>query len=311
MDFGIFNTMQQRHRSKSATEVLRDGVEQTKVAEELGFARVWYVEHHFSNYSICPSPLLMAAHMAGQTKTIRLGTAVVVAPLYQPPRLLAEIAMVDTLSDGRLDVGVGAGYQDYEFSRFGITLDNRCEKTVEVIRASAQGPNSAELLSEANSSSSPTPRSTYGRCRTPIRRCGSPAVICNCTGRRGATATTSCFRVRPAAPGGLAVFLTACTAYSAEGADPQGFNLGLLRAAFVTNSKKEAEHYADCLRYQQRLAVALKRRQEMIVEDYMVAEVPYEDELPLDRILDNLMVGDPIGAPNSRSRRSRHSVSIT
>ena len=127
MDFGIFNTMQQRHRSKSAMQVLHEAVEQTKVAEDLGFGRIWYVEHHFSNYSICPSPLVMAAHLAGQTKTIRLGTAVVVAPLYQPPRLLAEIAMVDTLSNGRLDLGMGAGYQDYEFSRFGLTLDNRSE----------------------------------------------------------------------------------------------------------------------------------------------------------------------------------------
>src|SRR3546814_15547650 len=101
MDFGIFNIMQQRDIKKSVKQVYGEAVEQTIVAEQLGFGKAWYAEHHFSNYSLCPSPLMMVAHMAGKTKTIRLGTAVVVAPLYTPSRLLAEIGMVDTLSGGR------------------------------------------------------------------------------------------------------------------------------------------------------------------------------------------------------------------
>src|SRR3954462_15517696 len=102
MDFGIFNIMQQRDPAKSAKQVFDEAIEQTIVAEQLGFGHAWDAEHHFSNYSLCPSPLMMCAHMAGRTGRIRLGTAVVVAPLYMPARLLTEIGMVDTLSNGRL-----------------------------------------------------------------------------------------------------------------------------------------------------------------------------------------------------------------
>ena len=107
MDFGIFNVMQQRERTKTSKEVTGDALYLTRAAEEMGMTRAWYAEHHFSNYSLCPSPLMLIAHAAAITKTIRLGTAVVVPPLYMPTRLLGEIAMADELSDGRLDLGVG------------------------------------------------------------------------------------------------------------------------------------------------------------------------------------------------------------
>ena len=57
MDFGIFNIMQQRDLAKSAKQIFDEAAEQTLIAEQLGFARAWYAEHHFSNYSLCPSPL--------------------------------------------------------------------------------------------------------------------------------------------------------------------------------------------------------------------------------------------------------------
>lgn len=73
MHFGIFNVMQQRRREKPSRQILAEAVEQTRVAEQLGFSTNWYAEHHFSNYSLCPSPLMMAAHCAGVTERIRLG----------------------------------------------------------------------------------------------------------------------------------------------------------------------------------------------------------------------------------------------
>lgn len=68
-------------------------------------------EHHFSNYCVCPSPLVMAAACARITRRIRLATGVLVLPLYHPARLIAEIGMVDAVSGGRLSVGVGSGYR--------------------------------------------------------------------------------------------------------------------------------------------------------------------------------------------------------
>jgi len=71
--------------------------------------------------SLCASPLILVAHCASITKEIRLDTAVVVLPVYNPARLLVEIATADALSNGHLMLGVGA-YQPYEFERFGVDI---------------------------------------------------------------------------------------------------------------------------------------------------------------------------------------------
>src|SRR3954447_550572 len=133
MEFGIFNLMGSRDPEKPTAEVFAEVAEQTRLADELGYAIGWFAEHHFSNYCLCASPLMMVAHCAPITKRIRLGTAVVVLPLYNPARLLAEIATVDAMSGGRLSLGVGSGYQPYEFERFGLDLKDSLEMTSELI----------------------------------------------------------------------------------------------------------------------------------------------------------------------------------
>ena len=66
MDFGIFILMQQRNKHKTSHQILRDAVEQTRLADELGFGGAWFAEHHFSNYGMCSSPLTMIAHCADE-----------------------------------------------------------------------------------------------------------------------------------------------------------------------------------------------------------------------------------------------------
>src|SRR5262249_10937951 len=127
MDFGIFNLMGSREADKPTAQVFGEVAEQTKRADELGYTIAWFAEHHFSNYCLCASPLMMVAHCAPITSRIRLGTAVVVLPLYNPARLAAEIATADALSNGRLMLGIGAGYQPYEFERFGIDIARNLE----------------------------------------------------------------------------------------------------------------------------------------------------------------------------------------
>src|SRR5499433_4543311 len=131
MEFGIFNLMGSRDPAKPTAKVFGEVAEQTKRADELGYTIAWFAEHHFSNYCLCASPLMMVAHCASITKTIRLGTAVVVLPLYNPARLAAEIATADALSNGRLVLGIGAGYQPYEFERFGVDIAQNLEMTNE------------------------------------------------------------------------------------------------------------------------------------------------------------------------------------
>ena len=122
MEFGIFNLMGAREADKPTAQVFGEVAEQTRLADELGYTIAWFAEHHFSNYCLCASPLMMITHCAAVTQKIRLGTAVVVLPLYNPARLAAEIATADALSNGRLNLGVRGGFQPYEFERFGFDI---------------------------------------------------------------------------------------------------------------------------------------------------------------------------------------------
>ena len=87
---------------------LRDAIEQSVLAEELGFDSVFMTEHHFSRHGIVPDNLSMLSCLAAQTRRIRLGMAVSVLPLHDPVLLAESAALCDVLSDGRLEFGIGA-----------------------------------------------------------------------------------------------------------------------------------------------------------------------------------------------------------
>jgi alkanesulfonate monooxygenase SsuD/methylene tetrahydromethanopterin reductase-like flavin-dependent oxidoreductase (luciferase family) len=106
-------------------------VEYAIEAEELGYDAVWFAEHHFSNYGYIPNPLLMATKIAAETSKIRVGTAVLVLPFWDPLRVAEDIALTDQLTGGRLEVGVARGYQPFEFRRFGLTMEEARDHTEE------------------------------------------------------------------------------------------------------------------------------------------------------------------------------------
>jgi len=106
-------------------------------AESLGFASAWVAEHHFSEYGVCASPALILASAARVTRRIRLATGVVTLPFHHPVRVAEEYAILDLLSDGRVDLGVGRGFQPVEFLGYGI--DHTCssemfDEAVHIIR---------------------------------------------------------------------------------------------------------------------------------------------------------------------------------
>ena len=102
--------------------LFEEGVEQVQYSEELGFDYCLIAEHHFTNYGNSPSPLMQALYIGQRTRRIRIGTASVILPVWQPLRLAEEIAVLDNLIDGRLMCGVGRGYQGYEMAGFGSDL---------------------------------------------------------------------------------------------------------------------------------------------------------------------------------------------
>ena len=133
MKFDLFSLMQKRDDSWGDRQVYDGLLEQVRLAEQIGMETAWFAEHHFNNYSLCPSPLVVVGYCAGHTERIRLGTAVVVLPLYEPARLVQEIALVDVLSNGRLVLGVGSGYQPLEFERFRVDIDDRVAQSMEML----------------------------------------------------------------------------------------------------------------------------------------------------------------------------------
>jgi alkanesulfonate monooxygenase SsuD/methylene tetrahydromethanopterin reductase-like flavin-dependent oxidoreductase (luciferase family) len=89
-----------------------------------GFDSIWLGEHH-NNPVLYPAPLIGLAAVASRTRRIRLGTGVLLLPLYHPMMVAEEGAMVDVISGGRLILGVGAGYAPEEFAAFGQSLKER------------------------------------------------------------------------------------------------------------------------------------------------------------------------------------------
>lgn len=114
-------------------DAIADEVALICAADELGFDTCWLREHHFTDYGFLPNTMTMAAYVAARTERIRIGTAVITLPLHHPVRVAEEVALVDVLSGGRVDVGVGRGYQAIEFDAFGVPLSQARARTDEAI----------------------------------------------------------------------------------------------------------------------------------------------------------------------------------
>jgi alkanesulfonate monooxygenase SsuD/methylene tetrahydromethanopterin reductase-like flavin-dependent oxidoreductase (luciferase family) len=133
-----FSTFHLFHRfdGQSFKDVYDYHLELIELAEELGFDGVRLAEHHFRDYGVVPNLFTMLAHAAARTSRLRLGTGIVVLPLHNPIHVAEEAAQVDVLSGGRLDLGIGRGYQSSEFEGFGIDLAearDRFNEALEVI----------------------------------------------------------------------------------------------------------------------------------------------------------------------------------
>jgi alkanesulfonate monooxygenase SsuD/methylene tetrahydromethanopterin reductase-like flavin-dependent oxidoreductase (luciferase family) len=125
---------------------IQEQVTQACFAETAGFDGIWLTEHNFTGESVYCDPIPFASVVASRTSRIRIGFAVIQLALRHPIRLAIQLALLDNLSDGRLDIGVGHGtnYNEYEFVGYGLRSHDsreRMEETLDVlVRAWTEAP---------------------------------------------------------------------------------------------------------------------------------------------------------------------------
>jgi flavin-dependent trigonelline monooxygenase, oxygenase component len=115
--FSLFVHMERWDDKVSHRQLFEDLTELTLMAEQGGFGTVWIGEHHAMEYTISPNPVPLLAYLAGQTTTIRLGAGTIVAPFWHPIRAAGECALLDVISNGRMEVGLARGAYQFEFDR--------------------------------------------------------------------------------------------------------------------------------------------------------------------------------------------------
>ena len=108
MHVGMASIFQNPGKHTTDREVYENGLRLACLAEPLGFDSVWTVEHHFTDYTMCPDPLQFLTYMAGRTSRVQLGSMVVVLPWHDPMRVAEQVSMLDHMSDGRFILGLGS-----------------------------------------------------------------------------------------------------------------------------------------------------------------------------------------------------------
>ncbi|AHV92406.1 LLM class flavin-dependent oxidoreductase [Bordetella holmesii] len=308
MEFGVFILAQQRGYHQSSKQVINNSIEQTVVAEQAGFDTAWYAEHHFNNYSLSPSPLMTVAHAAAKTQRIRLGTAVCILPLYHPARFLAEVGFVDTVSNGRLELGVGSGYQEFEFERFGVQIAESGAIFNEFLDVIPKGLTQKIFEHQGQYLNIP-PSSIAVRClqdpMPPIWiTSGNPVTL-----GRGVRESHNLFVTAllngNEAIAGLRGRLEKVASDNGKDLD-RDVKFGFLRCGYASDNNAEIDAYLDCARFQRRISESLKYRRAQSDDGYMVKEVPSETDPTFEQLRKNL----PVGSVNEVIDKMLEEISI-
>lgn len=135
MNVGIyFDLRNPPDRPTDPARLYGQTLELCEEADALGCHSIWLSEHHLFDDGYLPQPLTFAAAVAARTTQARIGTAIVIAPLHHPADLAEQAAVVDLIADGRLDLGLGAGYRVPEFDLFDVPLAQRYRDTDDCAR---------------------------------------------------------------------------------------------------------------------------------------------------------------------------------
>jgi alkanesulfonate monooxygenase SsuD/methylene tetrahydromethanopterin reductase-like flavin-dependent oxidoreductase (luciferase family) len=134
MDFGIWHDFRNPPRWHVPYDRLyAENLEQIAWAEQLGYESVWVSEHHVTDDGYLPSVFPMLAAIAQRTTAMRIGSSILLGPFQHPIRFAEDVAVLDQLSAGRLEVGLGLGYREREFELLGVPIGERARRTEELV----------------------------------------------------------------------------------------------------------------------------------------------------------------------------------
>lgn len=294
MELGILHHMLQRARDDLQSAVFKSVLEQTLLAEDLGFGTTWFTEHHFSNYGICASPLMLASYVAARARRIRVGTGVLVLPLHNPLRLVQEVLLADHLSEGRLTLGVGTGFQVSEFRAYGMHIGEASARFLECL----------EILDMGLTSGRVSYRGMYHKIvetpivLQPIQKPRPPIFVAGLAGQRDVQCKVLALGCTPfvhaaAHPTRVVVEMKEKwrEAHGDTTCSTSGMPFAYQRFVCVTNSKNEARDFAEGIRYMTRLSASLRHDYAML-DGAHLRDMPLRNEVDVETVMQNSIIGD-------------------
>jgi len=139
---GLYASVANPPAGENLDRCVQEAIAEAELAEACGFHGFFFGEHHQDRDGFLPSPLIVCSAVAARTKTIQIGTSVVLLPLHHPLRVAEDVATLDIVSGGRVAFGVGLAYQDADFRAFGIEKKDRVgrfEEAIEILEKSWSG----------------------------------------------------------------------------------------------------------------------------------------------------------------------------
>ena len=298
INFGTFLLMQSPSAEPSE-DVYARAIDHAQAAEDLGFSNIWFAEHHFSTYGYLGRPVQLATFIAARTRRLRVGTAVIVVPLHHPLVVAEEIATLDLLAGGRVDIGLGRGYQYYEFERLGLEMDSaraRWDEAVDIIVKALEGKPftyEGELYKIPETTIFPRP---LQRPHPPIWVTAQSPASVEATVKRGFNLLTGGFGVPVERMGEFRALFDRKIAELNPACVPQ---VGVQRAVYVTDDVADARDAAEHARWNMRVTLSLRNHYEQ-VDAGRAVPVPAPNEPDTDDLLDRFLV---IGTPDTVIRQ--------
>ena len=246
----------------------------------LGLDLVWFTEHHFVDDGYLPSWTPVAGAMAARTRRVRFSSDICLLPFNHPVRLAEDLAVLDNLSGGRIEIGVGMGYAPHEFRGFGIPMPQRVSRTeegLEVLRRCFTGERFSFHGKRYHFDDVRHPPGYVQPGGPPLWVAAMSAGGRRCA-RRGSTAT-SCRRGRA-----IEVLEPWRRRWPRRAAIPAAYRVGIIRGCLVTDDRERdwppvraAERYRVAalhpLLRRGRPLTAVERRRPRIPQTWVVGDV--------------------------------------